>query len=228
MTLPRRLAYRDAMSRSREKTQGKSSVRAVEAIERPVLAGTGEILGSLGATIRNRRKQAELTLQEVADRAELSISYLSQVERNLLAPSLSTLKRIADILSIPAGQLMFAPDGNLSPSAPVGIVRRQERKRLSFPGSDIRYELLTPDMRRKSSLLWLSAPPGSESGPPFSHEGEDGVVMLKGQLDVEVGSLWHSLKAGDSIYFRAGLPHRWRNPGQHTAEAIWLSTPPSF
>src|SRR5215208_1717958 len=154
------------MRRLVETTKGKSSARAAEAIERPVLAGTGEILRSLGATIRNRRKQAELTLQEVADRAGLSISYLSQVERNLLAPSLSTLKRIADILSIPAGQLMFAPDGNLSPSAPVGIVRRQERKRLLFPGSDICYELLTPDMRRKSSLLWLSAPPGSKSANP--------------------------------------------------------------
>ena len=83
-------------------------------------------------------------------------------------------------------------------------------------------------MRRKSSLLWLSAPPGSESGPPFSHEGEDGVVVLRGELDVEVGSLWHLLKAGDSIYFSAGLSHRWRNPGRETAEAIWLSTPPSF
>ena len=54
------------------------------------------------------------------------------------------------------------------------------------------------------------------------------MVVLKGELDVEVGSLWHSLKAGDSIYFIAGLPHRWRNPGRDTAEAIWLSTPPSF
>ena len=202
--------------------------RPARAPERPVLAESGGTIGSLGATIRNCRKQAGLTLQEVAGRAELSISYLSQVERNLLTPSLSTLKRIADVLSIPAGQLMFAPDGNPMPYSPLGIVRQHERKRLFFPSSDIRYELLTPDMRRKSSLLWLSAPPGSESGPPFVHEGEDGVVVLTGALEVEVASMWHVLHAGDSIYFNAGLPHRWRNTGRDTAEAIWLSTPPSF
>ena len=205
-----------------------SSRRTVAGPEQLVVAETGETVGSLGATIRKRRKQAGLTLQEVADRAEFSISYLSQVERNLLTPSLSTLKRVADILSIPAGQLMFAPNGNATPSSPIAIIRRRERKQLFFPGSDIRYEMVTPDMRRKSSLLWLSAPPGSESGPSFAHEGEDGVVVLKGQLEVEVGSVWHSLQAGDSIYFSAGLPHRWRNTGEVMAEAIWLSTPPSF
>jgi transcriptional regulator with XRE-family HTH domain len=166
----------------------RNSGRGPVASEQPVVDETGETIASLGVTIRNRRKQAGLTLQEVADRAELSISYLSQLERNLLIPSLSTLKRVADILSIPAGQLMFAADGNGMTSSPVAIVRRRERKRLFFPGSDIRYEMLTPDMRRKASLLWLSAPPGSESGPSFAHEGEDGVVVLKGELKVEVAA----------------------------------------
>jgi transcriptional regulator with XRE-family HTH domain len=206
----------------------KSGGLPAEASVQPVMTENGEEFASLGSTIRNRRKQAGLTLQEVADRAEFSISFLSQVERNLLTPSLSTLKRVADILSIPAGQLMFAPNGKPTFSAPMGIVRRQERKRLFFPGSEIAYELLTPDMRRKSSLLWLAAPPGSESGTSFAHDGEDGVVVLKGELEVEVGGVWHSLQAGDSIYFNAGLLHRWRNTGKSLAEAIWLSTPPSF
>jgi quercetin dioxygenase-like cupin family protein len=88
---------------------------------------------------------------------------------------------------------------------------------------------LTPDLRRRSSLFWVTAPPGSESGAvPFSHEGEDGVLVLKGELEVEIAAVWHSLKAGDSIYFNAGLPHRWGNSSPANAEAIWLSTPPSF
>lgn len=181
---------------------------------------------SLGATIRGRRREAGLTLQQVADRADLSVSYLSQLERNLLTPSLSTLKRIATILSIPAGQLMFRPERGAGPS--VAIVRRGERKRLSFPASAIGYEMLTPDMRRRASLLWVVAPPDSKSGPAFAHEGEDGVVVLRGELHIEVGEVWHVLGTGDSIYFNAELPHRWHNAGQETAEAIWLSTPPSF
>ena len=184
---------------------------------------------SLGAIIRTQRKKAGRTLQDVAKKADFSISYLSQIERNLLTPSVSTLKRIADVLDIPAGQLMFTGENHESTTSLVAVVRRKERKQLSFPGSNIHYELLTPDMRRRSSLLWVTAPPGSESGvSTFAHEGEDGVLVLKGELEVEIGAVWHSLKVGDSIYFNAGLPHRWRNSGSVNAEAIWMSTPPSF
>jgi transcriptional regulator with XRE-family HTH domain len=185
--------------------------------------------GSLGAVIRARRKKAGLTLEAVAKKADFSISYLSQIERNLLTPSVSTLKRVADVLNIPAGQLMFTGEGRDSTTALVSVVRKKERKRLSFPGSKIHYELITPDMRRRASMLWVTAPPGSESGTTtFAHDGEDGVLVLKGELQIEIASVWHTLKAGDSIYFNAGLPHRWRNIGSVSADAIWLSTPPSF
>jgi transcriptional regulator with XRE-family HTH domain len=182
--------------------------------------------GSLGNAIRTHRKLKNMTLLALAKRAEFSISYLSQIERNLLTPSIDTLRRLAEVLGIPAGQLMLKD--SRQPSASVAVVRRSERKQLAFPGSNIHYELLTPDMRRRASLLWVEAPPGSESGPLFSHEGEDGVVVLKGKIEVEVGSIWHQLEAGDSIYFNAKIPHRWRNSGGVSAEAVWLSTPPSF
>ena len=181
---------------------------------------------SLGNAIRTHRKRKEMTLLALAKRAGFSISYLSQIERNLLTPSIDSLRRLAEVLGIPAGQLMLR-DSN-QPNSSVAVVRRSERKQLAFPGSNIHYELLTPDMRRRASLLWVEAPPGSESGPLFSHEGEDGVVVLKGAIEVEVGSVWHKLGAGDSIYFNAKIPHRWRNSGSVGAEAVWLSTPPSF
>jgi len=182
--------------------------------------------GSLGEAIRTHRKLKAMTLLALAKRAGFSISYLSQIERNLLTPSIDTLRRLAEVLGIPAGQLMLKDARQ--PNSPVAVVRKSERKQLAFPGSNIHYELLTPDMRRRASLLWVEAPPGSESGPLFSHEGEDGVLVLKGKIEVEVGSVWHQLEAGDSIYFNAKIPHRWRNSGGVGAEAIWLSTPPSF
>jgi transcriptional regulator with XRE-family HTH domain len=186
----------------------------------------GETKGALGYAIRTYRKKAGMTLVALAKKADFSISYLSQIERSLLTPSIATLRRLADALGIPAGQLMLKDAGHAN--SPVAVVRRNERKQLAFPGSNIHYELLTPDMRRRASLLWVEAPPGSESGPLFSHEGEDGVIVLAGTVEVEVGSVWHSLGPGDSIYFNAGIPHRWRNGSSEPAQAIWLSTPPSF
>jgi transcriptional regulator with XRE-family HTH domain len=182
---------------------------------------------SLGSDIRTVRKQKELTLTRLASMTRLSISFLSQVERNLLTPSVSALKRIADVLGIPAGALMFKT-GRATGAARVSIVRRRERKRITLPASNISYELLSPDLRRRTSILWLHAAPGAQSGPTFSHQGEDAVVVLKGQLKVEVGGVWHDLASGDSIYFHSELPHRWCNRSNHETEAIWVSAPPSF
>lgn len=182
---------------------------------------------SLGGVIRGARTRAGLTLSQVAERTGLSVSYLSQVERDRLAPSVSALKRIGDALEIAAGALMFGLDTR-RPGAKIAVVRHDGRKTLAFPDSHIRYEMLTPDLRRRTSLLWLTAPPEAESGGPFVHDGEDVVVILEGSLDVEVGGVWHELHAGDSITFASELPHRWRNPGRAPCQAIWVSTPPSF
>lgn len=182
---------------------------------------------SVGTLIRNARKQQGLALRDVSEHTGLSISFLSQMERDVLAPSVSALKRIADRLGIPAGRLMFDAIERVGTPA-VAVLRRGQRKHIVFPQSSIRYELLTPDLRRRASLLWLTAGPGADSGPPLSHHGEDGVVVLKGRLEVEVGGVSHDLGLGDSIYFNSELPHRWRNAAKTEVQAIWMSTPPSF
>ena len=182
---------------------------------------------SLGSLIRAARHGGEMTLKQLAKEAELSISFLSQVERNQLTPSVSALKRIADVLRIPAGSLMFGVDGRIGATV-VGMVRRDSRKSIVFPRSKISYELLTPDLRRRMSIFWLNAPPHSHSGPSFSHEGEDAVVVIKGKLRVETGGVWHELGEGDSLYFNSELPHSWSNESNQVSEVIWISTPPSF
>jgi transcriptional regulator with XRE-family HTH domain len=183
--------------------------------------------GNLGHVIRTARRDAKRTLMQVAKEANLSISFLSQVERNLLTPSVSALKRIADVLQIPAGSLMFGLESS-SRGPNVTLIRSDSRKRVVFPQSHIAYEMLTPDLRRRMSIFWLDAPPRSQSGPAFSHEGEDAVVVLKGALKVEIGGVWHALKKGDSLYFNSELPHRWVNETGHPAQVMWISTPPSF
>ncbi|HET8833000.1 MAG TPA: cupin domain-containing protein [Casimicrobiaceae bacterium] len=181
---------------------------------------------SLGPMIRRSRKRKELTLQQLADRADLSVSYISQIERNLLTPTVASLKRIAAALDIPAGQLMFAEAG--SAKSLVAVLRKGHRKHVRFPQSSISYELLTPDLRRRVSALWLVANPGAEGGPALTHEGEDMVIVLQGQLSVDVAGTWHDLKAGDSIYFNSELSHRWCNRRKQVAQAIWISSPPYF
>lgn len=204
-----------------------SRARKAGVAEQEPGAAEPRVMASLGGVIRKARREAGMTLQDLAGRSDLSISFLSQVERNLLSPSVSALKRIADVLRIPAGSLMFGTETR-SGMAGVGLVRAGSRKRVVFPDSKIVYEMLTPDLRRRMSVLFLTAPPRAESGPVFAHEGEDAVILLKGRLLVEIGGVWHSLSKGDSLYFNSELPHRWRNDTDSEAEVIWISTPPSF
>jgi transcriptional regulator with XRE-family HTH domain len=188
--------------------------------------GEADVGRSLGPILREARKRQHLTLQQVANRAALSVSYLSQIERNLLTPSVDTLKRIAKALGIATSELI-APDTGAG-RAMVSVLRRDQRRRVTFPQSSISYELLVPDFRRRASAMWLTAEPGGESGPEHTHEGEDIVVVLQGQLTVEVAGKPHELRAGDSICFNSELPHRWCNRGKQVAKAIWMSSPPYF
>jgi transcriptional regulator with XRE-family HTH domain len=183
---------------------------------------------TIGPHIRAARQAAKMTLVQVAQESGLSVGYLSEIERSRLTPSLSALKKIADVLKIPASNVMFEFGGKAFSSSDVGLVRRAARKRISFPDSSVEYELLTPDLKRRASLFWMTVPPRTESGPSFSHFGEDGVIVLRGVLKVEIGAVWYTLQEGDSIYFNSEIAHRWSNDGPETVEAIWMSSPPSF
>ena len=183
-------------------------------------------IDSVGSLMRRTRKELGFSLQKVADLSGLSVSFVSQAERGVLPPSVSSLKKIATALGIPAGRLMFNSGDKNGPTV-VSVIRRNERKKIVLPQSNAHYELITPDMRRRASMLSLTADAGAQSGPSLSHYGEDCVVVLQGTLDVQVGDVWHKLKRGDSIYFNSEVPHRWQNSTKSKAIAIWMSTPPS-
>lgn len=188
--------------------------------ERPSRSYVGDI-------IRARRRALDLTLMDVARKTGFSASYLSQVERNLVAPSVAALMKMTTALGVSVGQIL-AQHGQ--PGAGAKLVRPHERKTLTYPGSDIRYELLSPDLsNRAMEVLMFRAPAGSTSGrETFTHDGEECFVLIKGRLRVWVGEEEHVLREGDSLYFKSSLPHRWVNDGKTEARAIWVNTPPTF
>ncbi len=181
----------------------------------------------VGDLIRTKRRALDLTLADVARKTDFSVSYLSQVERNLVAPSVAALKTIASALGFSVGQILAQDE---SSSVRARVVRPHERKTLSYPGSDIRYELLSPDLtHRAMEILMFRASAGSSSGTEaFVHDGEECFVLIKGRLRVWVGDDEHLMREGDSLYFKSSLPHRWVNDGKSEALAIWVNTPPTF
>jgi mannose-6-phosphate isomerase-like protein (cupin superfamily) len=166
-----------------------------------------------------------LTIKDVAERAGLTESFISQLERSRVNPSVASLQRIAQVLGTPLGRLF---DETLPPTG--RVVRRAQRARLIYPGLRATDYLLSPDLNGRLEVIWAEAAPGGGSGDePYRHEGEEEcVVVLKGRMEIWVGDERYVLAAGDAITFGSGTPHKWKNVGRGSLEAIWAITPPSY
>lgn len=169
----------------------------------------------LGARIRSIRIKRKMSVTELGRRVGVSKSLISQIERGVANPSISVLRSIASALDVPVFTLM-AEDvpGD-------ALVRRDKRQRLHVPGSNVVRELLVPDLHRRMILLCATFLPGDVSAAgPASHNGEECVVVLKGQIDVEVNGQGVTLNVGDSLYFDSKLPHSFHNRSDEPAEIL--------
>jgi transcriptional regulator with XRE-family HTH domain len=198
----------------------------------------------LGSRIRDERRKRKLTLEVLSQKTELSKSFLSQIERGLAQPSISSLKRISREFGMSVVDLFTsesAPEdqGGAVPSPQkngqsyvdqVQVVRANRRKRLTLPGSYVSYDLLTPDLNRQVEVMFMRINPGEHSGeePMVDLPGEKFGYVLKGQLEAKMGEKVYQLAAGDSIYFPAHFPHSWKGLGEDSIEVLWVLTPPRF
>ena len=178
---------------------------------------------TVGNRLRAARLRRRLRLQDVADKAGITTSALSQLERDRLNPTVGTLKAVATVLNITIGSL-FAT----TPSADQMVVRPGSRKLLS-PRKGITYELLTTDLSGDIQFFISVYEAGAMSGDDtFAYPAEQCGLMLAGVADVQVGDVVHRLRVGDSIRFDCSLPHRIVNPGRTRMRCLWAITPPSF
>ena len=191
---------------------------------------------SLGNQLREARLAAGLTITELAGKAAFSPSYISQVERDLANPSIGAINRIAEALGIRMSTFFSngsEPETGASyrekDAIPTEIVRRNRRKGLTYAGSNVRHELLSPSLQRSLQILMIKAPVGTTHGnETISHEGEECGIVLKGTMELTVDDETFTVEAGDSIYFDASKPHSWRSTGPEELEVIFAMTPPHF
>lgn len=180
---------------------------------------------SLGDRLRRLRQTRGLTIRDVARAAGLTESFISQLERSRVNPSVASLQRIAQVLGASLGRLfdeMATPNGR--------VVRRSRRARLNYPGLRATDYLLSPDLNGRLEVIWAEAASGGGSGEePYTHEGdEECVVVIRGRMEVWVGDERYVLRPGDALTFSSRLPHRWKNVGRGKLEALWSITPPSY
>lgn len=186
-----------------------------------------------GRKVRALRLERRMTLRALADAAGVSQSLISQVERGLASPSITTLRRMAAALDVPIAALFLgsgeASDGETDRFGNRLVVRRHERKGLRVPQSSVLYELLTPDLSRKIEFLWIEYGPGEASRPdPMFHAGEENAICLEGSVVVTIEGEEFVLSEGDSISFDSSRPHRVENRTDRRAILVSAITPPAF
>ena len=177
----------------------------------------------LGARIRSRRKEVKYSLRDLAAKVDLTASFLSQVERGLTSPSIDSLGKIAQALDVPIFHFL----GSSSDKSPV--VRRDQRGILQLPGSNLVYQLLSPDLKGKLEVFLAEREPGLEKiVTPLSEETEEFIHILQGCMELELDDQVYYLETGDSATFRGASLRRLAAQGSETLRFISVITPPTF
>lgn len=178
----------------------------------------------LGALLRAIRTSRNLTIKEVAAKAGISSSLLSQIERNRISPSLDTLLQILEVYGVPPGK--FFKD--YETSSRVDIVRKDQRKIYQRKG--FKYETLCGESQAKGNhsfnAFFLELAPGQQRGDESDgHLGRELGIIVKGSAQLIYGEDVYELKQGDSVSFFSQIPHVIKNSSEEIFQAYWVVTP---
>jgi transcriptional regulator with XRE-family HTH domain len=179
----------------------------------------------VGDRLRAIRRLRRITLKTVADRAELSESFLSQVERGRANASVASLKRISAALGVNVADL-FEPNGSTSRPR---VLRREARPTLTFGTLGQKYMLTPRPLENLQVILGELDVGGSTGDEAYTHgDSEELLVVLAGIVSLQLGTEIFELSSGDSIDYRSSTPHRLTNIGGDRAEVMWIISPPSY
>ena len=170
----------------------------------------------IGKKIRQLRLQNDLTLEDLASRSELTKGFLSQLERNLTSPSISTLEDILEALGT-----------NLSE-----FFHEEEEEQIVFTQKDFfvdtreeyQIEWIVPNAQKNEmEPILLTLPPKGKSHEMQSHFGEEFGYVLKGKVVVVVGNKPYKVKTGETFYYDTNKVHYIKNTSNDIAKIIWIS-----
>jgi transcriptional regulator with XRE-family HTH domain len=179
----------------------------------------------VGDRLRAIRRRRHVTLKTVADRAELSESFLSQVERGRANASVASLRRIAAALGVNVADL-FEPNGSTTRPR---VLRREARPNLTFGTLGQKYMLTPRPLEHLQVIIGEFDAGGSTGDEPYTHgDSEELLVVLTGIVSLQLGTEMFELATGDSIDYRSSTPHRLTNIGGDPAEVMWIISPPSY
>lgn len=178
-----------------------------------------------GDKLRAVREKRKITLKEVAEKAGLSESLISQIERNKVSPAIDTLLDIIEILEIDL-EYIFS---DLKKPKIVNLVKKEKRNKIVL--DKIVYEQLSRIIEKDDNhgieAFFMTIDVDGQSGSTeYGHIGKEMGIIVKGNGEFCIGNEKYELSEGDSISFAADVPHILKNTGKTPLLAYWVITPP--
>jgi transcriptional regulator with XRE-family HTH domain len=187
----------------------------------PPPADWERIVGDIGPKVHALRQRQGLSLQQLAQRSEVSAAAIHKVERGDMVPTVTTLLKLAASLGAPIGHFV---EGEAAPGPVAAYTPADGRspRRSDTEGVELA-DLSGPPSRFRTAATVTTVAPGAGGGT--RRPGEDLVFVLDGSLRVEVAGEQYTLRKGDSLHFPTDREHRWHNPGRGVARVVWVSVP---
>jgi transcriptional regulator with XRE-family HTH domain len=207
------------------------------------------VLHDIGTRLKERRVAAGMSLREMAREADVSPSFLSQIENGKSQPSVATLFSFDNILGVKIDELFdddatdsAAPDvalmevgdgdekdpariwSNSAYTNRISLIHPSHRAQIAV-AHGVQWERLAATPETSCNFMKLIYEPGStstEGGETIVHDGYEYGYILTGEFEVTIGSEVFVLRAGESIGFDCSIPHVFRNIGDVPVEGIWF------
>lgn len=175
----------------------------------------------IGSKLKELRVLKGLTQEELADRAELSKGFISQLERDLTSPSISTLMDILQCLGTSIGEFF-----NETPEEQIVFGKGDYFEKHDAELNNVVKWIIPNAQKNKMEPIMLILEPGGETYPDNPHEGEEFGHILQGSIAIHIGTKTYRAKKGESFYFTPDKKHYLTS--KTGATLIWVSSPPSF
>ncbi|MBP7369929.1 MAG: cupin domain-containing protein [Arenimonas sp.] len=180
----------------------------------------------IGSRLQSVRHKKNLSQRELAKRVGVTNSTISLIEQNKVSPSISSLKKVLDGIPISLADFFTLDAGNLQSDSP--FYRKEDL--IDVGSGDIHYFLIGQNKpQRQMCILREVMPPGTDTGKTMlQHEGEEGGVIIQGEIELTVGDQTRILGPGDAYYFESKTPHRFRNLSKSDVILVSANTPATF
>lgn len=178
-------------------------------------------LPTLGEKLRMRRRIRRMSLEQLAAKTGLSTGLLSQVERDINAPSIRSLKLICQALDVPPAWFF---EGTVADTP--HIVRQSQRRRIDLSQRGMMKELLSPDTVPGIQMMQLTIQPGSSTGEEeYGLDAAECGTVLSGRLGFQIQGRRHVIETGDSFAFPDGAQHRFWCEGDAPVTVLIVVAP---